>query len=86
MTGSGYVLVGSDGGAFVFGAGVKFMGSLPGRDIKVGDIVGIALTPNNGGYFMAGANGAVYGFGNATAAPAPDGLDDHLPVVAIAGT
>ncbi len=62
------------------------MGSLPGRDIKVGDIVGIALTPDNGGYFMAGADGAVYGFGNATPSPAPSGLNEHLPVVAIAGT
>lgn len=85
-TGSGYVLVGSDGGAFVFGTGVRFLGSLPGRDINVADIVGIALTPDNGGYFMAGANGAVFGFGDATAAPAPSGLNDHLPVVAIAGT
>ena len=84
-TGTGYILVGSDGGAFTFGS-VRFYGSLPGRDVTVDDIVGIALTPDNGGYFMAGADGAVFGFGDATAAPAPSGLNQHLPVVAIAGT
>ncbi len=86
LTGTGYVLVGSDGGAFVFGTGVKFMGSLPGRAIRVDDIVGIALTPDNGGYYMASTNGTVYGFGDATALPLPNGLNNHLPVVAIAGT
>ncbi len=49
------------------------------------DIVGIALTPDDGGYFMAGASGSVFGFGNAKVQPAPVGLMTHLPVVAIAG-
>jgi hypothetical protein len=83
--GTGYVLVGSDGGAFLFGRGVSYHGSLPGEKDHVTDIVGLALTPDNGGYFMAGANGAVYGFGDAKVQPAPVGLGSHLPVVAIAG-
>ena len=29
------------------------------------DIVGIALTPDDGGYYMAGTDGQVYGFGDA---------------------
>jgi hypothetical protein len=82
--GTGYVLVGADGGAFVFGHGVRFYGSLPGRGIRVNDIVGLALTPDDGGYFMAASNGTVYGFGDAAPGPTPEGIE--LPVVAIAGT
>jgi hypothetical protein len=84
-SGTGYVLVGSDGGAFLFGSGVSFHGSLPGKGAHVSDIVGLALTADDGGYFMAGANGSVFGFGNAKVQPAPAGLAAHLPVVAIAG-
>ncbi|HTT89385.1 MAG TPA: Ig-like domain repeat protein [Acidimicrobiales bacterium] len=82
-TGRGYVLVGADGGAFVFGSGVKFMGSLPGEGIRVKDIIGLALTPDGSGYYMAASNGSVFGFGTARSSPAPSGLS--LPVVAISG-
>ncbi len=77
------ILVGSDGGMFNFGTGVKFQGSLPGERVKVCDIVGIALTPNGGGYWMASASqGGVYGFGNAKSyGPAGTPAD---PVAAIA--
>ena len=65
-TGTGYALVGADGGVFTFGTGVKFYGSLPGENIRVSDIVGIALTPDDKGYWMASASqGGVFGFGNA---------------------
>jgi hypothetical protein len=82
---TGYVLVGADGGASVFGTGVRFYGSLPGRGIKVDDIVGLALTADDAGYWMAGADGTVYDFGDAKPFPAPPGLEDALPVAAIAG-
>jgi hypothetical protein len=85
-TGRGYILVGADGGAFSFGSGVKFHGSLPGERIRVADIVGIALSPDNGGYLMAGSNGLVYGFGDAQAGGMPAGVAANLPVTAIAGT
>ena len=84
-TGKGYVLVASDGGTFKFGSGVHFYGSLPGIGVKVTDVIGLALTPDDGGYFIAATNGLVWGFGDATAQPTPAGLDSHLPVVAIAG-
>jgi hypothetical protein len=84
-TGKGYVLVASDGGAFKFGGGVRFYGSLPGIGVKVTDVIGLALTPDDGGYFIAGANGLVWGFGDAKAQKSPAGLSSHLPVVAIAG-
>jgi hypothetical protein len=85
-SGGGYLLVGSDGGAFVFGTGVTFKGSLPSEGAHVDDIVGIALTPDDGGYFMAGSNGHVYAFGDAKGGPSPTGLAANLPVVGIAGT
>jgi hypothetical protein len=85
-TATGYVLVGADGGAFVFGTGVRFYGSLPGQGVRVSDVVGIALTPDDDGYFMAGADGNVYGFGNAHPGGTPAGLSSNLPVAGIAGT
>jgi hypothetical protein len=71
---------------FNFGSGVKFYGSLPGIHVKTSDVVGIALTPDDGGYYMAGADGHVYGFGDAHSWAEPAGLSSNLPVAAIAGT
>jgi hypothetical protein len=85
-TGRGYILVGADGGAFSFGSGAKFHGSLPGEGVKVADIVGIALSPDNAGYLMAGSDGMVYGFGDAQVSGEPAGVASNLPVAAIAGT
>lgn len=84
-TGLGYVLVAADGGAFKFGSGVHFYGSLPSIGAKATDVIGLALTPDEGGYFIAAANGLVWAFGDATAQKSPSGLSSHLPVVAIAG-
>jgi hypothetical protein len=78
--------VGADGGAFNFGTGAKFHGSLPGEHVSVSDIVGIALTPDDGGYWMAGTDGHVYGFGDAHVWGEPGALASNLPVAAIAGT
>jgi len=48
--------------------------------------VGLALTSNDGGYWMAGSDGRVYGFGNAKVQPTPGDLAANLPVAAIAAT
>ena len=48
--------------------------------------MGIALTPDDGGYYMAGSDGMVYGFGDAQAGGEPTGVSANLPVAAIAGT
>jgi hypothetical protein len=48
--------------------------------------VGIALTPDDGGYWMAGTDGHVYGFGDAHVWGEPGALASNLPVAAIAGT
>jgi hypothetical protein len=78
--------VGADGGAFNFGSGAKFHGSLPGEGIRVANIVGLALSPDNDGYLMAGSSGKVYGFGDAQVGAIPAGVASNLPVAAIAGT
>jgi hypothetical protein len=63
---SGYDLVGSDGGVFVFGTpGQGFFGSLPGLGVKVNNIVGIVPTSTDEGYFLVGSDGGVFAFGNA---------------------
>lgn len=85
-TGTGYVLGGGDGWAFVFGTGMRFYGSLPGEGARVDNVVGIALTLDDGGYATAGADGNVYGVGEAHAGDMPAGPGPNLPVAAIAGT
>ncbi len=57
----------------------------PVRGITVDDIVGLALTSGGAGYWMAGADGRVYAFGNALAFATPAGVGGHLPVAGIAG-
>ena len=64
---SGYDMVGSDGGVFVFptGSSSGFYGSLPGLGVHVNNIVGMVPTSNNQGYFLVGSDGGVFAFGNA---------------------
>jgi hypothetical protein len=57
---TGYDLVGSDGGVFVFKGG--FYGSLPGLGIRVNDITGIVTTAAHNGYFLVGSDGGVFAF------------------------
>ena len=64
-TTSGYDMVGSDGGVFVFPAGqtAGYHGSLPGDDVQVSDVVGMVPTPSDAGYFLVGSDGGVFSFG-----------------------
>ena len=59
---TGYDLVGSDGGVFVFHGG--FYGSLPGLGIHVDNVVGIVPAANYGGYYLVGSDGGVFSFGD----------------------
>jgi len=71
--GGGYWLVGADGGVYSFGD-AQFYGStysdgltgLGGAHPLGGPIVGMAATPNGGGYWLVGADGGVYSFGDAS--------------------
>ena len=76
---SGYDLVGSDGGVFVFGTpGQGFFGSLPGLGVKVSNIVGIVPTSTDLGYFLVGSDGGVFAFGNAPFENSLPGIKVHV--------
>ncbi len=71
-SGNGTWLTGRDGGVYSFGAGtgtaaVTFYGSVPGDNnvtLKA-PIPGMAATPDGGGYWLVGADGTVFYFGDA---------------------
>ena len=103
FTGDGYWLVGSDGGVFGFG-NAKYFGSVPGS-LKPGahlsaPVVGIAASPGvldastfdfeSNGYWLAGADGGMFAFGQARYLGSVPGAlkpGQHLaaPVVSVAG-
>jgi hypothetical protein len=66
-TGSGYDLVGKDGGVFVFPTNQSggFYGSLPGVGVHVHDVSGMVPSPDDRGYFLVGQDGGVFAFGDA---------------------
>ena len=76
--GSGYDLVGHDGGVFVFPTGQAggFYGSLPSLGVHVDDIVGMVPTSDDRGYFLVGRDGGVFAFGDAP-------FEDSLPGLGI---
>ena len=55
-SGQGYRMVARDGGIFSFGD-APFYGSLPGEGLNVADVVGMAPTPSNKGYWVARCRG-----------------------------
>jgi hypothetical protein len=66
----GYVEAGGDGGTFIFGNApgdgsiYKFSGQ-SSQQMGLGNVVGVALTPDNQGYWLATNTGYVCGFGDA---------------------
>ena len=77
---SGYDLVGSDGGVFVFplGQSAGFYGSLPGLGVVVHDVVGMVPSPDDRGYFLVGSDGGVFAFGDAPFEGSLPGLGIHV--------
>jgi hypothetical protein len=77
---TGYDMVGTDGGVFVFppGKASGFYGSLPGIGIVVNNIVGMVGSPTGKGYFLVGRDGGVFAFGDAGFYGSLPGLDLHL--------
>jgi hypothetical protein len=82
---SGYDMVGSDGGVFVFptSAHSGFYGSLPGLHISVDNIVGMVPSADDRGYFLVGRDGGVFSFGDTTYEGSLPGL--HVAVDDIVG-
>jgi hypothetical protein len=82
---SGYDMVGSDGGVFVFPEGQSggFYGSLPGLGVHVDDIAGMVPSSDDKGYFLVGQDGGVFSFGDAPFLGSLPGL--HVSVHDIKG-
>ncbi len=80
----GALLVARDGGVFAF-CGAPFFGSMGGRPLNQ-PVVGIAATPDGGGYWLVAADGGVFAFGDAGFFGSMGGRPLNQPVVGIAAT
>jgi hypothetical protein len=77
-------MVASDGG--VFGVdGAPFYGSMGGKALNA-PIVGIAATPDGGGYWLVASDGGVFSFGDATFEGSMGGVRLNAPVVGMTAT
>ena len=75
---------GSDGGVFAFGS-AAFYGSMGGTRLNA-PIVGMASTPDGGGYWLVAADGGVFGFGDASFDGSMGGVHLTKPIVGMAST
>ncbi len=84
LSGSGYWLVGADGGVFSYG-NAGFYGSASSLTLG-GCIVGMAATPDGHGYWLVGSDGGVLSYGDAGFFGSMGGKSLNAPVVGIAPT
>lgn len=66
-TWDGYLQVQEDGGVFAYGK-APFLGSVPGLGVALhglGRIIDAQATTSGAGYWLMGADGAIYSFGDA---------------------
>jgi hypothetical protein len=82
--GSGYWLVGADGGVFAFGQAV-FYGSTGSLHLNQ-PIVGIHATPDGLGYWEVASDGGVFAFGDAAFHGSTGALHLNQPIVGIQPT
>jgi len=80
---SGYDLVASDGGIFNFGQ--PFCGSTGSQPLNA-PIVGVAMAPDAGGYWEAGADGGIFAFGGVPFLGSMGAQHLNRPIVGIAAT
>jgi len=80
----GIVLAAHDGGVFNYGT-AQFHGSMGGRHLNA-PVVGIAETPDGGGYWEVASDGGVFNFGDAAFYGSMGGQHLNAPVVGIAAT
>jgi hypothetical protein len=76
-----YYFAAADGGVFAINA--PFYGSAVGLS-QHAPIVAMALTPDNGGYWLVGADGGVYAFGDAVYYGSMGGQPLDQPIVGMA--
>ena len=82
--GSGYWLVGADGGVFTFG-GAGFYGSTGSLHLNQ-PVVDIQSTPDGKGYWEVGADGGVFAFGDANFHGSAIGLSPTSAIVGLASS
>ena len=80
----GIVLAARDGGVFNYGT-TPFVGSMGGHHLNV-PVVGVASTPDAGGYWLVASDGGVFTFGDANFYGSMGGRSLNEPVVGIAAT
>ncbi len=80
--GTGYWLVGADGGVFSFGS-AGFHGSMGAKHLNA-PIVGMAAAPDGNGYWLVGADGGVFSFGSAGFHGSMGGTHLNAPIVGMA--
>ena len=80
---AGYLLAGSDGGVYAFGA--AFRGSAGNLRLQA-PIVDLAGTPSGEGYWMTASDGGIFAFGDAGFFGSTASLDLNHPIVGMAST
>jgi hypothetical protein len=80
----GIVLAAGDGGVFNYGT-APFLGSLGGQRLNA-PVVGVAATPDGGGYWLVASDGGVFAFGDARFYGSAGGQHLNAPVVGMAAT
>ena len=80
----GFLATATDGGVFTFGD-ANFYGSMGGTHLDA-PIVGMAATPDGGGYWLVAADGGVFAFGDANFYGSMGGTRLDAPIVAMAAT
>ena len=80
----GIVLAAQDGGVFNYGT-AEFEQSMGGQHLN-SPVVGIAATPDGGGYWLVASDGGVFSFGDAHFYGSMGGQHLNTPVVGIAST
>ena len=82
--GTGYWLLGSDGGVFGFG-GARFHGSTGAVKLNQ-PIVGMAATPSGEGYWLVARDGGIFAFGDAAFFGSTGAIRLNKPIVGMAAT
>lgn len=80
----GLTLSARDGGVFAYGT-AQFVGSMGGRHLNA-PVVGMAETPDGGGYWLVAADGGVFSFGDAQFYGSMGGQHLNAQVVGMAAT
>ena len=82
--GSGYWLVGADGGVFTYGD-AQFYGSMAGKHLN-SPITGIVATADAKGYWLVAKDGGIFAFGDATFQGSTGNSALAAPVVGMASS